>query len=279
MRLACARDREQRTSADGYVLEDGPVRVDLVARRVDVFGRRCHLQPKSFDVLVFLMRHRGRAVTRRQLLQACWDTTHDEDTRAVSNQIALVRARLGLGTEVRAHRSRRRLRDRDRMSDASQSDASKIEVFKSELHAWALVAMLDEIEERTSAEWLAATLARYGTTRAELADRSAWVSRGFCVALLGDASARIGNEEWIDHAVARGMAPKYLGPLASIILTLGTSARNPEGSVRPTTNSSMASRTDPSVAGAARAGHGAPPTDYSAPRSCGTIGAWGSSTG
>jgi DNA-binding winged helix-turn-helix (wHTH) protein len=35
-------------------------------------GRRTHVEPKAFDVLVYLVKHRARVVSKRELLQEIW---------------------------------------------------------------------------------------------------------------------------------------------------------------------------------------------------------------
>src|SRR5687767_14190357 len=52
----------------GDVVASGNLRVDLVRREVMRDERAVHLKPKEFDLLLFLMRHPGRAFTREELL-------------------------------------------------------------------------------------------------------------------------------------------------------------------------------------------------------------------
>ena len=53
-------------------LTAGDLKVDLVGHRAWLGDRALELKPKEFELLVFLMRHRGRAFSREQLLNSVW---------------------------------------------------------------------------------------------------------------------------------------------------------------------------------------------------------------
>jgi two-component system KDP operon response regulator KdpE len=54
------------------VIEFGDITVDMVYRRVYRAGAEVHLTPIEYQLLVALVRHQGRVVTQRQLLQEVW---------------------------------------------------------------------------------------------------------------------------------------------------------------------------------------------------------------
>ncbi|TVQ34600.1 MAG: hypothetical protein EA370_10460 [Wenzhouxiangella sp.] len=58
----------------------GRLLVDEQARRVSVDGNELPVQPKVFDLLVYLVRHAGEAVSQDQLLEAVWGRTVASDT-------------------------------------------------------------------------------------------------------------------------------------------------------------------------------------------------------
>ena len=69
------------------VYEFDDVRVDPRRMEITRRGVALHLEPKSFDVLVFLIEHGDRLVTKEELLEAVWkDTfvTPNTLTRAVA---------------------------------------------------------------------------------------------------------------------------------------------------------------------------------------------------
>src|SRR5262249_36038499 len=53
-------------------VECGPLSIDLAAHRVKLDGEEVHLTPIEFKLLAKLAAHRGRIVTKKQLLLAVW---------------------------------------------------------------------------------------------------------------------------------------------------------------------------------------------------------------
>jgi DNA-binding response OmpR family regulator len=76
-------------------LQLGAVRVDPVAREVHVAGREIALTMREFDLLEYLLRHRGQVVTRTQLLEHVWDYRSPGATRTIEVHVAQLRKKLG----------------------------------------------------------------------------------------------------------------------------------------------------------------------------------------
>lgn len=57
------------------------------------------LTPKEFELLVFLIRHKGRALSREQLLSAVWDYDFVGDTRIVDVHIGHLREKIEENTK------------------------------------------------------------------------------------------------------------------------------------------------------------------------------------
>ncbi len=53
----------------------GDFELDEDARSLSRAGRSCHVQPKVMDLLLFLVRHRARAVSRVALVRLLWPDT------------------------------------------------------------------------------------------------------------------------------------------------------------------------------------------------------------
>lgn len=66
-------------SARSAVVEAGDVVVDLAARRVTWRGEPVHLTPTELRLLEVLLAHRGKLVTREQLLEAVWGSRAASD--------------------------------------------------------------------------------------------------------------------------------------------------------------------------------------------------------
>src|SRR5262249_36540950 len=74
--------------------EFGPFVLDIRARVLSKEGEPLPLAPKSFDVLVYLVRNAGRAVTREELLGAGWpDVVVGDGT--LTQAVFVVRRALG----------------------------------------------------------------------------------------------------------------------------------------------------------------------------------------
>jgi DNA-binding response OmpR family regulator len=72
----------------------GELSVDLAARVVRLGGEVLTLRPKEFDLLASLVRHRGRVVTRAELLREVWGYAAGIESRTVETHLAALRQRL-----------------------------------------------------------------------------------------------------------------------------------------------------------------------------------------
>ncbi len=68
--------------------------LDPVRHEVRRGGRRIELTSKEYSVLEFLMRNRGRVVTRTSMIEHVWDMHFDSDTNLVDVYIRHLRAKL-----------------------------------------------------------------------------------------------------------------------------------------------------------------------------------------
>ncbi len=76
-------------------LVHGPLHVDTQAREVSVAGRRLSLTPREFDLIAFLARHPGRALSREELLRKVWGYDYLGETRTVDVHVRRLRMKLG----------------------------------------------------------------------------------------------------------------------------------------------------------------------------------------
>ena len=72
----------------------GALRIDLAGRRVYNHDVEVTLQPKQYDLLKYLIQHRGTVLTRDQLLQNVWDYDYAGDTRTVDVHVRWLREKL-----------------------------------------------------------------------------------------------------------------------------------------------------------------------------------------
>jgi two-component system alkaline phosphatase synthesis response regulator PhoP len=72
----------------------GDARIDPHARRVFKAGREVRLTRKEFDLLVYLVEHRGDIVTRERLLDEVWGYERFPTTRTVDTHVLRLRKKL-----------------------------------------------------------------------------------------------------------------------------------------------------------------------------------------
>ena len=76
-------------------LRHGPIEMDRDAHRVYSHGGEVELTRIEYRLLEVFMERRGRVQSRRQLLQAAWDTNARIETRTVDMHVARLRSKLG----------------------------------------------------------------------------------------------------------------------------------------------------------------------------------------
>lgn len=84
----------------GRLLRAGPLAVDTGASIARVDGHTVELTATEYRLLVVLMERRGRVQSRRQLLEAVWNTTADIATRTVDMHVQRLRTKLGPGSDL-----------------------------------------------------------------------------------------------------------------------------------------------------------------------------------
>jgi two-component system, OmpR family, KDP operon response regulator KdpE len=82
--------------AEPSLLQAGPLSIDLERREARLDGEApLHLTPREWDVLVALVRARGRVLTQQQLLTAVWGPAHAEDAQYLRVYVGHIRQKLG----------------------------------------------------------------------------------------------------------------------------------------------------------------------------------------
>jgi two-component system response regulator RegX3 len=76
------------------VLEAGPVRMDVERHVVSVDGRQIALPLKEFDLLEYLMRNKGRVLTRGQLIDRVWGADYVGDTKTLDVHVKRLRSKI-----------------------------------------------------------------------------------------------------------------------------------------------------------------------------------------
>ncbi|MEG0176696.1 response regulator transcription factor [Anaerorhabdus sp.] len=95
MRIQAILKRTKSQSELTEVFTQEGLTVDFTARIVEVDGVKTQLSPKEFDLLEFLIRNQGIALTRDKLLQKVWGYDFFGDDRTLDTHIKLLRRNLG----------------------------------------------------------------------------------------------------------------------------------------------------------------------------------------
>ena len=88
-RSGSGRGREEE------VIRLGRMEVNFTARRVLVDGKEIELSPKEYDLLFYMVRNRGIALTREKLISDVWGYDFFGDDRTLDTHIKLLRRQLG----------------------------------------------------------------------------------------------------------------------------------------------------------------------------------------
>lgn len=76
-------------------LQIGAIILNNARREVTVDGETIFLTPKEYELLLFLMEHRGLVLSREQLLSRVWGYAYDGEIRTVDTHIKKLRKALG----------------------------------------------------------------------------------------------------------------------------------------------------------------------------------------
>lgn len=88
------RSQSEDAEQSEQILKIGDLEIHL--DRYDVYfkDRQLVLTPKEFELLLYLANHRGKVLSRDQLLNGVWDFQYDGDTRIVDVHISHLREKI-----------------------------------------------------------------------------------------------------------------------------------------------------------------------------------------
>ncbi len=88
------RSQGGRQQENDVVALDG-LKIDFTARLVYIDGEKLEMSPKEYDLLFFMVKNRGKALTREKLLTEVWGYDYYGDDRTLDTHIKLIRKSLG----------------------------------------------------------------------------------------------------------------------------------------------------------------------------------------
>jgi DNA-binding response OmpR family regulator len=92
---ALMKRKEGTVGREGDRLVYGDLYVNRTAHTVSVTGNKVNLSPKEYDLLLFLIKHYGKVLSRDYILDAVWGYDYLGDLRTVDTHIKKLRAKLG----------------------------------------------------------------------------------------------------------------------------------------------------------------------------------------
>ena len=96
MRIAASLKRVTGGASDApEVVKLGDLTVDFTARRVTIGDTDLQLSPKEYELLFYMVRNRGIALTRERLISEVWGYDFYGDDRTLDTHIKLLRKSLG----------------------------------------------------------------------------------------------------------------------------------------------------------------------------------------
>jgi len=100
-RVRAVLRRSDRAAGGPEAFADGALRIDVASRQAEVSGQALALTRKEFDLLVELIRQRGRVLTRERLLETVWGYDYPGETRTVDVHVRRLRQKLGSPVDER----------------------------------------------------------------------------------------------------------------------------------------------------------------------------------
>ena len=94
IRAVLRRGAEAEDIDADVVLEAGPVRMDIERHIVSIDGEQIALPLKEFELLEYLMRNKGRVLTRGQLIDRVWGSDYVGDTKTLDVHVKRLRSKI-----------------------------------------------------------------------------------------------------------------------------------------------------------------------------------------
>jgi len=94
-RINAVLKRQSKTEKKGDVYKFEGLEVDITGRNVYVDGVKAELTPKEYELLFYLVKNKGVALSREKLLSDVWGFDFFGDDRTLDTHIKLLRKQLG----------------------------------------------------------------------------------------------------------------------------------------------------------------------------------------
>lgn len=85
----------RRYSKDSEVISVDGLLMDLNAHSVTIDGKRIELPNKEYELLLLLLKNKGKALTRESIINTIWGYEYDSDDRTLDTHMKLLRKDIG----------------------------------------------------------------------------------------------------------------------------------------------------------------------------------------
>lgn len=86
--------RRASATPEATALREADLEVDVATHRVTRAGRRIDLQPLEYQLLEYLMRNKGRVVSKTTIMERVWDYAFDPHTNVVEVRVSRLRSKI-----------------------------------------------------------------------------------------------------------------------------------------------------------------------------------------
>lgn len=93
--------RRASGAAETTRLTVGDLSMDLLTREVVRAGRRMELQPREFALLEYLLRNKGRVVSKTMIMEHVWDYNFDPQTNVIEARMSRLRVKIDQDFETK----------------------------------------------------------------------------------------------------------------------------------------------------------------------------------
>lgn len=91
----------ERNGASETILRVLDVVIDTEKRTVTKAGEEIYFKPMEYECLLMFVKHKNKALTRRQILGALWGMDFDGETRTVDAHVGRIRKKLDWGNVIK----------------------------------------------------------------------------------------------------------------------------------------------------------------------------------
>ncbi len=95
MRVNAILSRGAKVKSEHEVSEFEGLKIDFTARTVELDGERAQLSPKEYELLFYMVKNKGIALSREKLITNVWGYDFYGDDRTLDTHIKLLRRSLG----------------------------------------------------------------------------------------------------------------------------------------------------------------------------------------